>query len=260
MNILELKDVGVRYGVVRALDGVSFGVQAGSITGLIGPNGAGKTTLIDSLTGMTSYTGSIRFEGKPIDSWSAHQRSRAGIVRTFQSVELFRDLTVAENLLVYADARGLRDFLGRFRTSSTLDKRIDEVLELFGVGWTKDRFPDDLPHGTQRIISIARALIARPKVLLLDEPAAGLEVGETRELASQLRRVVRETDTTIFLIDHDMDLVLGHCDQIHVISFGQWVASGTPDQIRDQPEVHAAYLGIPAEAEAEAEENVRDSA
>ena len=256
MNILELKDVGVRYGVVRALDGVSFGVQAGSITGLIGPNGAGKTTLIDSLTGMTSYTGSIRFEGKPIDSWSAHQRSRAGIVRTFQSVELFRDLTVAENLLVYADARGLRDFLGRFRTSSTLDKRIDEVLELFGVGWTKDRFPDDLPHGTQRIISIARALIARPKVLLLDEPAAGLEVGETRELASQLRRVVGEMDTTIFLIDHDMDLVLGHCDQIHVISFGQWVASGTPDQIRDQPEVHAAYLGIPAEAE----ENVRESA
>ena len=256
MNILELKDVGVRYGVVRALDGVSFGVQAGSITGLIGPNGAGKTTLIDSLTGMTSYTGSIRFEGKPIDSWSAHQRSRAGIVRTFQSVELFRDLTVAENLLVYADARGLRDFLGRFRTSSTLDKRIDEVLEHFGGGWTKDRFPDDLPHGTQRIISIARALIARPKVLLLDEPAAGLEVGETRELASQLRRVVGETDTTIFLIDHDMDLVLGHCDQIHVISFGQWVASGTPDQIRDQPEVHAAYLGIPAEAE----ENVRESA
>ena len=256
MNILELKDVGVRYGVVRALDGVSFGVQAGSITGLIGPNGAGKTTLIDSLTGMTSYTGSIRFEGKPIDSWSAHQRSRAGIVRTFQSVELFRDLTVAENLLVYADARGLRDFLGRFRTSSTLDKRIDEVLELFGVGWTKDRFPDDLPHGTQRIISIARALIARPKVLLLDEPAAGLEVGETRELASQLRRVVGETDTTIFLIDHDMDLVLGHCDQIHVISFGQWVASGTPDQIMDQPEVHAAYLGIPAEGE----ENVRESA
>ena len=256
MNILELKDVGVRYGVVRALDGVSFGVQAGSITGLIGPNGAGKTTLIDSLTGMTSYTGSIRFEGKPIDSWSAHQRSRAGIVRTFQSVELFRDLTVAENLLVYADARGLRDFLGRFRTSSTLDKRIDEVLELFGVGWTKDRFPDDLPHGTQRIISIARALIARPKVLLLDEPAAGLEVGETRELASQLRRVVGETDTTIFLIDHDMDLVLGHCDQIHVISFGQWVASGTPDQIRDHPEVHAAYLGIPAEGE----ENVRESA
>ncbi|MGC9667593.1 ABC transporter ATP-binding protein [Planosporangium sp. 12N6] len=247
MPILELNDVSVRYGGVHALNGVTFSVEEGSITGLIGPNGAGKTTLIDTLTGMTRYTGHIRYGGHVIDTWPAYKRSRNGLVRTFQSVELFHDLTIRENLLVYAAPHGLRQLGQRLRRSSEMETKILEALSLFGVEWAIDRFPDDLPHGTQRVISIARALVSDPRVLLLDEPAAGLEVGETRQLAEHLRGLVDQRGVTILLIDHDMDLVLGHCDEVHVLSFGQWLAGGPPSVIREHPEVLRAYLGTPAE-------------
>ncbi|MEV7862608.1 ABC transporter ATP-binding protein [Streptomyces hirsutus] len=257
MAIIELDQVGVRYGGVHALTDVSFTVEEGSITGLIGPNGAGKTTLIDTLTGMTSYTGSIRYEGEAIDGWAAHKRSRHGLVRSFQSVELFHDLTVRENMQVYADRHGIRNRLRNFRQSAGTDESILEALDLFGVGWTVDRFPGDLPHGIQRVVSIARALVSRPKVLLLDEPAAGLEAGETRELAAHLRAAVEKLGVTVFLIDHDMDLVLGHCETVHVINFGRWIASGTPQMIREDPAVLQAYLGAPETVPAGSEEGAR---
>lgn len=243
MALLELQQLSVNYGGVHALQEVSFSVDEGKITGLIGPNGAGKTTLIDSLAGMVSYKGQIRYDDRSIDRWPAHRRSRAGIVRTFQSVELFRDLSVSENLLVYADPHRW-NAIGRLGGGSgTSLARVESALDFFGIHWTLERFPDDLPHGTRRLVSIARALAGQPRLLLLDEPAAGLEVGETRQLGAQLRRLVDEGTTTILLVDHDMDLVFGLCDDVQVLSFGKWLAGGSPRDVREDPAVRSAYLG-----------------
>jgi branched-chain amino acid transport system ATP-binding protein len=242
MALLELRSVSVRYGGVRAVDDVSFDVAEGRIVGLIGPNGAGKTSLIDALTGMTGHRGHIRYAGTAIERWPAHRRSKAGIVRTFQSVELFRDLSVRDNLRVYGDPHGWRN-MHRGPQAGAAAERVERALDFFGVRWTLDRFPEDLPHGTRRLVSIARALAAEPKLLLLDEPAAGLEVGETRQLGTQLRALVAAGRTTILLVDHDMDLIFGLCDDVHVITFGKSLASGTPAQVRDNPDVRSAYLG-----------------
>jgi ABC-type branched-subunit amino acid transport system ATPase component len=246
MTLLELHDVTVRYGGVRALDRVSFDVVEGRILGLIGPNGAGKTTLIDSLTGMAPYKGHIRYAGRNIDRWAPHRRSKAGIVRTFQSVELFRDLSVRDNMLVYADAHGWANARPG-RGSAGVADRVEEALDFFGVHWTLHQRPQDLPHGTRRLVSIARALSAQPRLLLLDEPAAGLEVGETRQLGDRLRALTNRGRTTILLVDHDMDLVFGHCDDVQVLTFGTWLASGTPAEIRENPLVRSAYLGAGAQ-------------
>jgi branched-chain amino acid transport system ATP-binding protein len=244
MSLLELRGVSVRYGGVRALENVTFGVLEGQVLGLIGPNGAGKTTLIDALTGMTPYKGHIAYAGQIIDRWSPHRRSKAGIIRTFQSVELFRDLDVRDNLLVYADPHGW-DNLRVGRRSASVLGRVESALDFFGVRWTLDRFPEDLPHGTRRLVSIARALAGQPRLLLLDEPAAGLEVGETRQLGTRLRALVDEGRTTVLLVDHDMDLIFGLCDDVQVINFGKWLASGPPALIREDAAVRSAYLGVP---------------
>jgi branched-chain amino acid transport system ATP-binding protein len=198
--------------------------------------------LIDALTGMTGHRGHIRYDGRAIERWPAYRRSKAGIVRTFQSVELFRDLSVRDNLRVYADPHGWRNLSRRGR-SVAADTRAEQALDFFGVRWTLDRFPEDLPHGTRRLVSIARALAAEPRLLLLDEPAAGLEVGETKQLGDRLRALVAAGRTTILLVDHDMDLIFGLCDDVHVLSFGKSLANGTPAQVRDNLDVRRAYLG-----------------
>lgn len=233
---LEARDVTVRYGGLVAVDGVSMTVPDGALVGLIGPNGAGKTTFIDAVTGFAPARGTITLGGTRIDGWSAHRRARAGVTRTFQSLELFDELTVAENLRVHADPHGL----GRRDPAPTT---AGDPLAVLGLEWTAALRPTALPHGTRRLVSIARALAGRPTVLLLDEPAAGLEVAETRELARRLRALVDGGVASIVLVDHDMSLVMGVCDVVYVLDFGRCIATGPPAAVRADPAVVTAYLG-----------------
>ncbi|GAA3983796.1 ABC transporter ATP-binding protein [Thermobifida alba] len=238
MSLLELDGTTVRYGGVTAVDSVSFTVEPGSLVGLIGPNGAGKTTLIDAVTGMVRCSGDIRLEGRSIASWPAHRRSRAGIVRTFQSLELFMDLTVRENLQTYA----------RPRDGLTAAEVAERALEQMGVGWAADRYPAELSAGSARLVSVARALAAGPRLLLLDEPAAGLDAGESRHFGTRLRSLVDEGAATVLLVDHDVDLIMRICDDVQVLDFGRRIASGPPSSVRDDPEVARAYLGAGTES------------
>ncbi|GAA0997274.1 hypothetical protein GCM10009555_094530 [Acrocarpospora macrocephala] len=229
MSLLELDRVTVRYGGVTAVDSVGFAVESGTLMGLIGPNGAGKTTMIDAITGMARCSGDIRLAGESIASWPAYRRSRAGIVRTFQSLELFMELTVRENLQTYARGRQADP--------------VASALERMDVAWTADRYPAELSTGTARLVSVARALAAAPRLLLLDEPAAGLDAGESRRFGAKLRRLVDSGVTTILLVDHDVDLIMNVCDDIQVLDFGKKIASGPPSAVRADPEVARAYLG-----------------
>jgi branched-chain amino acid transport system ATP-binding protein len=226
---LEVRDLSVRFGGVRAVDGVDLDVGAGLLVGLIGPNGAGKTTLIDALTGFVPAKGQVRFDGRDLAGLAPHRRARAGLVRTWQSLELFDDLTVAENLSVAtADADAVAHALA--------------TVELDDVA---DRLPTELSQGQRKLVGVARALAARPSVLCLDEPAAGLDSEESLELGRRLRSIV-DTGTSILLVDHDMGLVLGVSDDVYVLEFGQVIAQGPPAAIRADERVVAAYLGAPA--------------
>ena len=244
--LLSVEDLTVRYGGVTALDGVSFDVEEGRIVGLIGPNGAGKTTCIDALTGFVTPTaGHCSFDGTPLAAVPPHALARRGFTRTFQSLELFDDLTVRENLLVAATTPTWRSTL----TDALWPKRhasaaTDEVVELLDLGAVADRVPADLSNGQRHLVAVGRALVARPKLVLLDEPAAGLDTGETAELG-RLLRTLPERGVTVLLVDHDMPLVLGVCDEVLVLDFGRIIARGTPDEVRADPAVVAAYLGRP---------------
>lgn len=245
---LDAASVGVRFGVVAANHDVDLVVRPGELVGLIGPNGAGKTTLIDAITGFVPATGRISLAGEEIQDLSAARRARAGLVRTWQSVELFDDLTVADNLAV-AGARPapfdlLRDLLGRPRRVP--HNAIERALGLVGLADTRDRFPDELSHGQRKLIGVARALMVDSVLLCLDEPAAGLDAGESRALGARLRQLADE-GTTQLLVDHDMSLVLGVCDRVYVLDQGRVIASGTPAEIRSDPAVREAYLGTSAE-------------
>ena len=251
--LLEISGLTVRYGGVTAVDGVSFGVDRGSFVGLIGPNGAGKTTFIDALTGFTRSSGSVRFDGAEINSVPAHRRSTRGVSRTFQSLELFEDLTVQQNLLVAADvAKWWSPFKDAIlpRGQRHAQTAVDNALGLLGIPDVADRLPGDLSLGQRKLVSVARALCARPRLVLLDEPAAGLDSRETLELGATLKRVV-DSGITVLLIDHDMGLVLSVCDVIHVLEFGKLIASGTPSEIRADDAVIHAYLGDRAAREVE---------
>lgn len=247
--ILQVHDLSVRYGGVMALCSVSFDVAEGSIVGLIGPNGAGKTTCIDALSGFTEpwhqdrTTPQVRFHGRSLDGAAPHARARAGFARTFQSLELFDDLTVRENLLVSASTPTWRSTL----TDALWPKRhpdpaVDETLDLVGLDAVAEARPEDLSNGQRHLVALARALVARPSLVMLDEPAAGLDPAETAELAVLLRSLPSR-GVSVLLVDHDMALVLGSCDRIHVLDFGSIIASGTPEEIRANPTVVAAYLG-----------------
>lgn len=228
--VLSVRDVGVRYGGVVAVDAVSFDVRAGEIVGVIGPNGAGKTTLLDAVSGYQRSTGTVEFGGRPLASLKPHQRSRAGLGRTFQGIELYEDLSVAENVLVGETAAG---------DNTGSSDGLFETLHLNGV---RDRPARELSQGRRQLVSIARALAGRPRLLLLDEPAAGLDSAESRWLGDRLR-AVRAAGVTVVLIDHDMGLVLDVCDRIVVLDLGKVIAMGTPAEIRADPRVAAAYLG-----------------
>ncbi|MET0885466.1 MAG: ATP-binding cassette domain-containing protein, partial [Mycetocola sp.] len=229
--ILTVEDLSVHYGGVAAVTGVSFSVPEGAIVGLIGPNGAGKTTIMDALSGFAKSTGEVALGGQNLEGLPPHRRAQLGLGRTFQGLDLYEDLSVQENVAV-----------GQYSAQQHTSSEIDELLESLGLATLSERPVAELSQGQRQLVSIARALAAKPKVLLLDEPAAGLDTLESLWLASQLR-VIRGQGVTIVLVDHDMGLVLGLCDQIHVLDFGAIIASGTPGVIRSDPRVTAAYLG-----------------
>ncbi|GAC70332.1 branched-chain amino acid ABC transporter permease/ATP-binding protein [Gordonia soli] len=236
--VLSAREIGVRYGGVVALADVSFDVHEGEIVGLIGPNGAGKTTFIDAISGFADARGTVALAGRTLDGRRAFRRSRAGLGRTFQGIDLYDDLSVRENVAV-----GTTASLHRGADRPPLDAaqmgRLFEVLHLDGV---VDRPVRELSQGQRQLVSVARALAGRPKVVLLDEPAAGLDSTESIWLGHRLR-AIRDAGTTIVLVDHDMDLVLDVCDRIVVLDLGTRIAIGTPAEIRSDSEVTRAYLG-----------------
>jgi len=242
--LLDVVGVSVRFGGLHALDAVDLAVRPGEITGLIGPNGAGKTTLFNVVTGLLEPSGGhVRFAGEDITAWPPHRRGRAGIARTFQRLELFRGLTVYDNLLATWEASTPRGVLGRDRHVGRA--RVDEVIDQLDLGAVADRQAGQLSTGLGRMVELARALCANPRVLLLDEPGAGLDPSETARFRDVLLSVAgRETgEPAILLVEHDVALVMEVCDTITVLDFGVRIACGTPEEIRNDPAVIAAYLG-----------------
>jgi branched-chain amino acid transport system ATP-binding protein len=242
--LLEADRVRVTYGGVVAVDEVSLAVPEGSVFGLIGPNGAGKTSLIDALTGYYPPSGGrVLFEGQDITSMRPHKRARRGLARTFQSLELFDDLSVEENVLVAADHVGVVRALGDLLVARTPSRAAaDWAIELCGLQDVAELKPTELSHGRRKLVGVARALARKPRLVLMDEPAAGLDTDESLELGRRLRELPGE-GVTVFLVDHDMGLVLSVCDELHVIDFGKTIARGTPQEIRQDHAVIAAYLG-----------------
>jgi len=246
-SLLVAEQVTVTFGGNRALSDVDLDVRAGEITGLIGPNGAGKTTLFNVVTGLLAPTrGSIVFDGRDISRLDTHRRARLGIARTFQRLELFTDLTVRDNLRVAGEIRNTWRFGGGFGRAGThrdVQREADRVLELVGLSALADAEVSTVATGTARLVELGRALMIKPRVLLLDEPASGQSDAETKTFESLLRRLVREDGLSVLLVEHDMGLVMDVCDRIHVLDQGRTLAQGTPDEIRGNLDVASAYLG-----------------
>lgn len=239
--LLEVRNLGVSYGGVKAVDNVSFDVPEGAIVGLIGPNGAGKTTLVDAVSGFAPHVGSVTFDGCDMAGLKPHQRVTLGLSRTFQAIELYDDLAVEENLEV-----GLAS--GRQGHGGSAMRSLTATCEVLGITQLRERPAGELSQGQRQLVSIGRSLVAQPRLVLLDEPAAGLDTTESEWLGRRLR-AVRDTGVTILMVDHDVNLVLNLCDHIIVLDFGELIAQGTPSEIRSNEKVIDAYLGsTPSEA------------
>ena len=249
--VLETKDLGIDFGGLTAVDNFNIQVKKNSITGLIGPNGAGKTTVFNMLTKVYEPSrGTIILNDKDITKLSTIEVNKLGIARTFQNIRLFDKLSVIDNVKVamYNDTNySMFDSLLRTPKYYKEEKRIEEealeLLKIFGLEDNKDVVSSSLPYGLQRKLEIIRALASKPSLLLLDEPAAGMNPKETEELMHTIKDIRNKFDITILLIEHDMKLVMGVCEEITVLNFGMVLAKGTPDEIKNNPQVIKAYLG-----------------
>ncbi|HZX53146.1 MAG TPA: ABC transporter ATP-binding protein [Ilumatobacteraceae bacterium] len=245
-NVLAARNISVSFGGVHAVIDVDLDVEPGQLVGLIGPNGAGKTTFIDAITGFVTHQGTVALDGDDITTAAPHVRARRGLARTWQAIELFDDLSVRENLMVAARHPSIGGSIKElFTRPVTHTEAVDEALDLLSLRELADLPPTDLTQGQRKLVAVARAVAARPKLLCLDEPAAGLDAKESADLGRRLRQVV-DNGTPILLIDHDMGLVLGICDRLVVLEFGRVIARGTPAEIRQNVDVVKAYLGSAA--------------
>ena len=238
MSLLSVRNVHLRFGGISALEDVSFDVEEGTITGLIGPNGAGKTTIFNVITRLYNLDeGDVLMDGQSLLRTPPSRVIRHGIARTFQNVELFRTMTVLENVLLGAHAGC------RFERGASVDRRALEALELLGMGDLASEPAAGLPFGTLKRIELARAVVSKPRLLLLDEPAGGLNHAEVEELADLLGRLRGELKLTLLLVEHHMGLVMKLSDHVHVLNFGRMIAGGPPEEIQRNPDVIEAYLG-----------------
>ena len=251
MALLEITNLGISFGGLRAVDDFHLTIEQGQLYGLIGPNGAGKTTVFNMLTGVyVPTTGQIVLDGRNITGMKTAEINKAGIARTFQNIRLFQDMSVLDNVKVglhnqykYSTAAGILRLPSYFKMEKAMNRRAMELLEVFGLEGECDYLSSNLPYGKQRKLEIARALATNPKLLLLDEPAAGMNPNETEELMQTIRFVREQFHMTILLIEHDMRLVSGICEELTVLNFGQVLVQGKTEDVLRDPRVITAYLG-----------------
>jgi branched-chain amino acid transport system ATP-binding protein len=248
--VLHVEDLTIHFGGIHALEAVSFFVKEQQIVGLIGPNGAGKTTVFNLLTGVYQPDrGDIYLENKSLLRKKTYQRCRMGVARTFQNIRLFKTQTVLDNVLIATHLhRTSNPFTATFRLNFREERRMRELalemLSVVGLADVRDELATSLPYGKQRRLEIARALATKPQLLLLDEPAAGMNPQETDDLGQFIVEIKNQFDLTVFLIEHHMDLVMDISDRIYVIDFGKLIAHGLPQEVQDNPDVITAYLGV----------------
>ena len=249
--MLECKNLGIQFGGLKAVDSFNLNIEKGMLYGLIGPNGAGKTTVFNLLTGVYKpTTGTIRLDGKLINGKTPTQINNAGIARTFQNIRLFSNMSVLDNVKValhekvkYSLLASMTHMFGFNKKEKEMDELATDILKVFSLDDKSDTLSGNLPYGEQRKLEIARALATSPSLLLLDEPAAGMNPNETEELMETIRQIRDRYNLTILLIEHDMKLVAGICEKLSVLNFGTELASGTPSEVLNNPEVITAYLG-----------------